>query len=98
MRFELGMAALAAGLGGQGLGARLGGKAWGQGLGASKASPHMKGLHQVDDKGNRHLEMRRGRVARMTFIDKADNPLTQIKRVRLRHRQSPPFGSESYAS
>jgi hypothetical protein len=31
----------------------------------------------------------------MTFIDKADNQLTQIKRVRLRHRQSPPFGSES---
>ena len=28
--------------------------------------------------------MRRGRVARMTFIDKADNALTQIKRVRLR--------------
>src|ERR1700722_17116052 len=77
MRFELGVAASAAGLGG-------------------KASPHTKGLHQVDDKGNRHPEMRRGRVARMTFIDKADNALTQIKRVRLRHRESPPFGSESY--
>src|SRR6478609_8261351 len=55
-----------------------------------------KFLHQVDDKGNRHPEMRRGRVARMTFIDKADNALTQIKRIRLRHRESPPFGSESY--
>jgi hypothetical protein len=40
--------------------------------------------------------MRRGRVARMTFVDKADNALTQIKRVRLRHRESPLFGSESY--
>src|SRR6478752_9042022 len=60
MRFELGVAASAAGLGG-------------------KASPHPKGLHQVDDKGNRHPEMRRGRVARMTFIDKADTALTQIK-------------------
>jgi hypothetical protein len=38
----------------------------------------------------------RGRVARMTSIDKADNALTQIKRIRLRHRESPPFGSESY--
>ena len=26
--------------------------------------------------------MRRGRVARMTFIDKADNALTPIKRIR----------------
>ena len=43
MRFELGVAASAAGLGG-------------------KASPHTKGIHQVDDKGNRHPEMRRGRV------------------------------------
>ena len=58
--------------------------------------PHTKGLHQVDDKGNRHPEMRRGRVARMPFIDKADNALTQIKRIRLRHRESPPFGSKSY--
>src|SRR4029077_19270146 len=69
MRFELGVAASAAGLGG-------------------KAPPHTKGLHQVDDKGNRHPEMRRRRVARMTFIDKADNALTQIKRIRLRHRES----------
>jgi hypothetical protein len=64
MRFELGLAAPAAGL-------------WG------KASPRPKSIHQVDDKGNRHPEMRRGRVARMTFIDKADNALTQIKRIRL---------------
>jgi len=76
MRFELGMAASAAGLGG-------------------KASPHTKGLHQVDDKGNRHPQMRRGRAPRMTFIDIADNALTQTKRLRLRHRESPPFGSQS---
>jgi hypothetical protein len=31
----------------------------------------------------------------MTFIDIAENSLTQIKRIRLRHRESPPFGSES---
>src|ERR1700733_3720529 len=76
MRFELGMAASAAGLGG-------------------KASRHTKGLHQVDDKGNRHPQMRRGRAPRMTFIDIADNALTQIKRIPLRHRESPPFGSQS---
>jgi len=61
-----------------------------------KASPHTNGLHQVDDEGNRHPEMRRGRAARMTFTDIADNALTQIKRIRLRHRESPPFGSESH--
>ena len=72
MRFELGVAASAAELGG-------------------KASPRPKSIHQVDDKGNRHPEMRPGRVPRMTFIDKADNALTQIKRIRLRN-----FGSESY--
>jgi hypothetical protein len=32
-----------------------------------EASPHTKGLHQVDDKGNRHPEMRRSRAARMTY-------------------------------
>jgi hypothetical protein len=47
--------------------------AWGRGF------PHPKGFHQVDGKGNRHPEMRRGRGARMTFIDIADNALTQIK-------------------
>src|SRR5580693_7695495 len=60
-----------------------------------EASPHTKGLHQVDDKGNRHPEMRRSRAARMTFIGITKNPLTQIKRIRLRHRESPPFGSQS---
>jgi hypothetical protein len=33
--------------------------------------------------------MCRGRAARMTFIDKADNALRQIKQIRLRHRESP---------
>jgi hypothetical protein len=31
----------------------------------------------------------------MTFIGITKNPLTQIKRIRLRHRESPPFGSQS---
>src|SRR6202048_3903623 len=79
MRFELGMAVPATGLG-------------------REASPHTKGLHQVDDKGNRHPEMRRSRAARMTFIGITKNPLTQIKRIRLRHRESPPFGTESRRS
>ena len=33
-----------------------------------EASPHTKGLHQVDDKGNRHPEVRRSPAARMAFI------------------------------
>jgi hypothetical protein len=61
------------------------------GLGG-KASAHTKGFHQVDDSGNRQPAMRRGRAARMTFIDKADDALRQIKQIRLRHRESPPFG------
>jgi hypothetical protein len=51
--------------------------AWGRGFTARETPSH-----QVDDKGNRHPEMRRGRAARMTFIDIADNSLTQIKRIR----------------
>jgi hypothetical protein len=56
------------------------------GLGA-RLPPHTKGLHQVDDKGNRHPEVRPSRAARMTFIGVTKNPPTQIKRIRLRHRQ-----------
>src|SRR5580700_8348910 len=64
------------------------------GLGRQAPSP-TKGRHQVHHKGDRHLEMRRGGATRMTFLDKAHNPLTQIKRIGPRHRKSPPNGSES---
>ena len=48
------------------------------------------GLHQVHHEGNRRPEMRRGRPARMTVLDKPDNAFTQIKRIGFWHRESPP--------
>ncbi len=49
-----------------------------------------EGLHQIDDKGDRDLEMRRRRMPRPPAPDKLRNTLTQIKRIGLRHRDSPP--------
>jgi transposase len=60
-----------------------------------EASPQANRLHQVHHEGNRHLEMRRSGARRMTILDKADNPLTQIKRIGLWQRESPPNRSES---
>jgi hypothetical protein len=60
-----------------------------------EASPRANGLHQVHNEGNRNLEMSGGGAPGMAVIDKPDNPLTQIKRIRPRHRESPPAGSES---
>ena len=60
-----------------------------------EASPRANRPHQLHHEGNRHLEMRRSGAPRMTIFDKADNPLTQIKRIGLWHRESPPNRSES---
>src|SRR5580704_12667625 len=38
---------------------------------------------------------RRSGASRLAVLDKADNPLTQIQRIRLGHRESPPAESES---
>jgi len=38
--------------------------------------------------------MRRRGAARMAVLDKPDKALTQIKRLGLRRRESPPAGSE----
>jgi hypothetical protein len=38
--------------------------------------------------------MRRRSAARMAVLDKPDKAFTQIKRLGLRHRESPPAGSE----
>ena len=60
-----------------------------------EASPRANGFHQVHHEGNRHFEMRRSGATRLAVLDKPDNALTQIKRIGLRHRESPPAGSES---
>src|SRR5271166_2940475 len=72
-------------------------------LGVAPAAKRLRGkaparpdrLHQVHNEGNRHLKPPRSSAARMPFLDKGDNALTQIKRIGLRHRESPPAESES---
>src|SRR3984957_8481834 len=60
-----------------------------------EAPTHANRFHQVHHERDRHFEMRRGGVTRLAALDKADNAFTQIKRIGLRHRESPPAGSES---
>jgi hypothetical protein len=60
-----------------------------------EASTHANGFHEVHHERDRHFEMGRGGVTRMAILDKADNAFTQIKGIGLRHRESPPAGSES---
>src|ERR1700724_1593062 len=60
-----------------------------------KAPPRANRLHQVHHEGHRHPKARRSGASRLAVLDKADNPLTQIQRIRLEHRESPPAESES---
>src|SRR6202042_1807101 len=60
-----------------------------------EASTHANRFHQVHHEGDRHFEMGRGGVTRLAALDKADNAFTQIKRIGLRHHESPPARSES---
>src|SRR5271163_5071452 len=56
-----------------------------------------KSRHQIDDKGGRHPEMARRRPPRMPGLNVTHHTLAKIKRIGLRHRKSPPTGSESYS-
>jgi hypothetical protein len=60
-----------------------------------KAAAQAIGGHQIDDEGNRHPEMSRGGPPRMAGFHVPDNASTQILRISLRHRKSPPDESES---
>src|ERR1700677_5087835 len=65
------------------------------GLGAS--APRAKSRHQIDDKRGRHPEMGRRRTPRMPGLNVTHHTLAKIKRIGLRHRKSPPTGSESHS-
>ena len=60
-----------------------------------EAAAQAIGRHQIDDERNRDPEVSRGGSPRTTGFDLPDNAFTQIVRIGLRHRKSPPHGSES---
>src|ERR1700689_114781 len=55
-----------------------------------------KSRHQIDDKRGRHPEMGRRGTPPMPSLDVIHHTLAKIKRIGLRHRKSPPTGSESH--
>src|SRR5271163_4553879 len=56
-----------------------------------------KSRHQIDDKRGRHPEMGRRGTPRMPSLDVIHHTLAKIHRIGLRHRKSPPTGSESHS-
>ena len=61
----------------------------------SQPTPLAQSHHQVDDERGRHAEMGCGRSSRMARLNVRRNPLTQVHRIGLGHRKSPPTRSES---
>jgi hypothetical protein len=60
-----------------------------------EAAAQAIGRHQIDDQGWRDPEMSRRGPPRMTGFDMPDNAFTKILGIGLRHRKSPPIGSQS---
>src|SRR5271167_4252421 len=56
-----------------------------------------KSRHQIDDKRGRHPEMGRRSTPRMPGLNVTHHTLAKIQRIGLRHRKSPPTGSESHS-